>query len=147
MEDTSEQPIDDEQEQLISVDTGDTVEREEITDTSITMNATATAEEPNGQAVFQVNAHDLSAFIAMICGVIILFVCASCGLGLYLLPVAAIVMGVIGLIMAKNALNPQRASLWSWSGLGTGIITVLLVIMGIAVYIIMIFGFVKASGY
>ncbi len=66
------------------------------------------------------NAHDLSALIALICGVIVLFVCASCGLGLYLLPVAAIVLGVIGLMMAKNAVNPQRASALVMVGTGYG---------------------------
>ncbi|TFG67414.1 MAG: hypothetical protein E4H27_09035 [Anaerolineales bacterium] len=148
MENAAEQTIDDEEENLIAVDLEDTVETEEtngaiyITDVTVTH-----AEEPTGQTVFEVNAHDLSAFIALICGVIVFLVCASCGLGLYLLPLVAIVMGLIGLIIAKNAVNPQRAQLLSWLGLGSGIITVLLALIGIAVYIILIFGTVKAWGY
>jgi drug/metabolite transporter (DMT)-like permease len=74
-------------------------------------------------------------------------ICVSCGLGIYLLPVVAIVLGVIGVMMAKNAVNPQRSQLWSWLGIGSGVVAVLLALFAFAVYIILIFGFVKGSGY
>ena len=135
-------------EESINVEMTDIVESQETAGTVDPVEEKViSTEEHTGQAKFEGNAHDLTALIALICGAIVLLICVSCGLGIYLLPVVAIVLGVIGVMMAKNAVNPQRSQLWSWLGIGSGVVAVLLALFAFAVYIILIFGFVKGSGY
>ncbi|MDF1514021.1 MAG: hypothetical protein P1S60_09445, partial [Anaerolineae bacterium] len=81
------------------------------------------------------------------CGAIVFITCVTCGLGMYALPFIAIILGIIGLLVAKNAAKPERTQLWSWLGIGSGVIVILLSLFGFAVYIILLLGFVKASGY
>ena len=114
-------------EESINVEMTDIVESQETAGTVDPVEEKViSTEEPTGQAKFEGNAHDLTALIALICGAIVLLICVSCGLGIYLLPVVAIVLGVIGVMMAKNAVNPQRSQLWSWLGIGSGVVAVLL---------------------
>jgi hypothetical protein len=44
----------------------------------------------------------------------------------YCLPVAAVALGIIGLVMARDAIDPERTRLWSWLGIGSGGLTILL---------------------
>ncbi len=104
-------------------------------------------EETAGQVAFEGNAYDLTALIGLISGAIVLLTCLTCGIGLYILPIFAIILGVIGIVMAKKSVNPQRTQLWSWLGIGTSAVIILLGLFGFAVYIILIIGYVKASGY
>ena len=106
----------------------------------------ADENKPQG-ATFGGNAVDLTSFIALITGAIIFLTCITCGMGLYALPFLAIVLGIIGVVSAKQATNPDRTQLWSWLGIGSGILVILLGLIGIAAYVILLLGIVRASGY
>lgn len=82
-------------------------------------------------ATYTGNQKDMNAFLGMVAGVGL--VVTSCVPGAAcLLPIAALVLGIIGLRGADQALNPSRTRTYSWIAIGTGGL-VLLVFVGIAV--------------
>ena len=100
-----------------------------------------------GSARFEGNGIDIAALIALISGAFVFISCATGGLGFFVMPLVAIVLGLVGVFTAKNAVKPARTQLLSWLGIGTGVIVILLGLLGFAVYAILILGFVKGSGY
>jgi len=77
-------------------------------------------------ATFTGNTYDLSSLGALACAGVLLFLCVTCNMGFYCLPVLAIVLGVVGLLAARQAVDPMRTRLWSWIGVGSGILVLLL---------------------
>jgi hypothetical protein len=84
---------------------------------------------------FMGNTYDLAALVALITGAVLLFLCLTCGQGMYCLPLAPIVAGFVGLASAARAADPKRTRLYSWLGLGSGCLSVLFVVMGIGLYV------------
>lgn len=107
----------------------------------------AAEENKPGNVTLRGNTADLTSFLALITGAIVFLTCITCGLGLYTLPFLAIVLGIIGVVSAQQSVKPGRTQLWSWLGIGSGILVILMGLIGIAAYVILILGFVKASGY
>jgi hypothetical protein len=94
---------------------------------------------------FQGNSYDLAAVIGVTIGGMVLLSCLTCNLGYYCLPVAPIILGAIGLIAAKDAVDPDRTKLLSWLSLGAGVAVILLIVLFVAAYIAFIFFAVMAD--
>ena len=65
----------------------------------------------------------------------VLFSCFTCNLGYYCLPFVPIILGIIGLVAAKDSVDPERTKLLSWLSVGSGAIILLLIFLFIALYI------------
>lgn len=98
------------------------------------------ARSPHRPTVtFRGNSYDLTALGALVLGVLVLLMCFTLGQFAYCLPFIAIVLGVIGLFLAKDAVNPERSRLWSWLGIGGAGLSLLLMAMLIFSYFACIF--------
>jgi hypothetical protein len=84
---------------------------------------------------FQGNNYDLAAVVGVIIGGITLLSCATCNLGFYLLPFLPLILGLIGLITAKDSVNPERTRLLSWLSIGSSAIIILLILAVVILYI------------
>lgn len=78
---------------------------------------------------FMGNTYDLAALGALASGALVLFSCITCNMGFYCLPFIPLLLGLVGIISAREAVNEARTRLWSWLGVGTGIV----VLVGLAV--------------
>jgi hypothetical protein len=56
-------------------------------------------------------------------------------LGVYLLPFLPLILGLIGLITAKDSVNPERTRLLSWISIGSGAAILLLILLVIILYL------------
>lgn len=81
---------------------------------------------------FTGNTYDLTALSSV---AIALFTCTSCLGASYCWPVVAILLGVVGLVSAKDSLDPSRTRLLSWLGIGGGLLLVVLIALVIVAYI------------
>jgi hypothetical protein len=101
--------------------------------------APSTASEPPRPAApettFRGNTYDLAALGALTSGVLVLFSCLTCGFGFYCLPLVPLVLGVIGLLSARQSVEEKRTRLWSWLGIAAGGLMLLLIIAGVILYI------------
>ena len=93
------------------------------------------------------NAYDVTSLLALCSGLLILFTCLTCGMGLYVMPFLAIIPGIVGVVMAKKSVDPQRTQLLSWLGIGSGTVVLFISLAGIAIYVILLLVFVRSSGY
>jgi len=84
---------------------------------------------------FQGNSYDLTSVIGLTTGAAVLLACATCNLGYYCLPFVPIILGVIGLVAAKDSVDPDRTKLLSWLSVGSGAIILLLIFIFVALYI------------
>jgi hypothetical protein len=110
----------------------------------------STAEADSGPVItFQGNSYDLASVIGVTAGALVLFSCFTCNMGYYCLPILPIILGIIGLVAAKDAVDPQRTKLLSWLSVGSGIIIFLLIFLFVAAYIgIFVFAIMaENSGY
>jgi hypothetical protein len=98
---------------------------------------------------FQGNSYDLASVIGVTVGAMVLFSCITCNLGFYCLPFVPIILGIIGLVAAKDSVDPQRTKLLSWLSVGSGAVILLLIFLFVALYIGIIVFAVMAdnSGY
>ncbi len=94
---------------------------------------TETATKPT--ITFQGNNYDLAAVVGVIIGGITLLSCATCNLGFYLLPFLPLILGMIGLITAKDSVNPERTRLLSWFSIGSSAVILLLILAVVILYI------------
>jgi len=112
-------------------------------------NTAPSGEEPTPGArpkiTFMGNSYDLASVGAVITGVILLAACFTCGQALYCLPVIPLILGLIGLIMAKDSVDAQRTRLLSWIGIGGGGLTMLLFVAAIVAYFVFIIFIVAVS--
>lgn len=95
---------------------------------------------------FQGNSYDLVSVVGVTIGGITLLSCATCKLGFYCLPLLPIILGAIGLVAAKDSVDPERTKLLSWISLGSGAIILLLILLFVAAYIILIVFAVATEG-
>lgn len=84
---------------------------------------------------FQGNSYDLTSVIGLTTGAVVLLACATCNLGYYCLPFVPIILGIIGLVSAKDSVDPDRTKLLSWLSVGSGAIILLLIFVFVALYI------------
>ncbi len=90
------------------------------------------AEQP--QVTFMGNNYDLTAVTAVITALLLMFMCLTCNMGYYCLPVVPLVLGIIGLVTAKSSIDAERTRLFSWIGVGAGGITLLLLALMVIGY-------------
>lgn len=84
---------------------------------------------------FRGNSYDLASIIGVTAGALVLFSCFTCNLGSYCLPFVPIILGIIGLVAAKDSVDPERTKLLSWLSLGSGVVILLLIFLFVALYI------------
>lgn len=94
---------------------------------------------------FRGNSYDLASVIGVTIGAMVLFSCITCNLGYYCLPVVPIILGIIGLVAAKDAVDPDRTKLLSWVSVGSGVAILLLIFLFAAAYIAFIFFAIMAD--
>ena len=78
----------------------------------------ALAETP--KVTFRGNTYDLVAMGSLASAALILFTCVTCGMGYYCLPVLSVVLGAIGVLSARQAVEDPRFPVREDSGLGRG---------------------------
>jgi len=76
-------------------------------------------------SIFRGNNYDISALGALAIGALVLFTCVTCGFGAYCLPFIPMLLGLVGIAAARDAIDEERTKLWSWLGIGAGVIAVL----------------------
>ena len=82
---------------------------------------------------FMGNTYDLAALGALGSGALVLFSCLTCNLGYYCLPFIPLLLGLVGIVSAREAIDKERTRLWSWLGIGAGIVVIvagILAVMG-----------------
>jgi thiol:disulfide interchange protein len=77
------------------------------------------------------NANDMLAFAAGISGILAIITGYGIGIALCLtpLPLIPLLLGGLGLIVARSASNPEQARMMSWIGIASGIGFIVLVIL------------------
>ncbi|MBI3360160.1 MAG: hypothetical protein HY023_03515 [Chloroflexi bacterium] len=75
---------------------------------------------PEPVITYQGNNYDLVALAATGLAIASAFVCGTLIYGAYCLPLAPLILGLIGLLNADRAANPARARIQSWIGIGVG---------------------------
>jgi hypothetical protein len=83
---------------------------------------------------FMGNAYDLTSLGALASGVLILFMCFTCNMGYYCLPFIPLVLGLVGIIASRNAVDSQRTATFSWIGLAIGIVILILLAACVVAY-------------
>lgn len=101
---------------------------------------------PAPAEMYQGNSYDMAALVGVISGALVLLSCGTLGLGTYCLPLLPLILGVIGLVTAKDAVNPDRTRLMSWISIGIGGVIFLLIILLVLVYAGFIFFAVASEG-
>ncbi len=95
------------------------------------LSSTSTSEAetaPKSVVTFEGNNYDLAAVVGVTIGGIVLLSCATCNLAFYVLPFLPIILGLVGLLTAKDSVNPERTKLLSWLSLGSGALILLLIL-------------------
>jgi hypothetical protein len=95
---------------------------------------------------FEGNNYDLAAVVGVTIGGIVLLSCATCNLGFYVLPFLPIILGLVGLLTAKDSVNPERTKLLSWLSLGSGALILLLILLLVIAYIAIIVIAIASEG-
>jgi len=90
--------------------------------------------EDQPQATLHGNAFDLTSLGALASGVLLLFMCLTCNMGFYCLPILPFVLGIVGLVNARRAVNRQQSQTMAWIGLGSGGLALLLIAAGLVLY-------------
>ncbi len=72
------------------------------------------------QVTFRGNTYDLVSLGSLGTAALILFSCVTCNMGYYCLPFLAVILGAIGVLSARQAVDEERTRLWSWLGLAGG---------------------------
>jgi hypothetical protein len=92
---------------------------------------------PGGPAVtFRGNNYDLVSLGSLITGALILFSCLTCNMGYYCLPFLPVVLGIVGLLKAQEAVEAERTKQWSWLGIAGGGMVLFLILAAIALYVV-----------
>ena len=90
---------------------------------------------PRPSVTFMGNNVDLASLGALASALLMIFMCLTCNMGFYCLPAVPLILGVVGLLMASRSVDAQRTRLWSWIGVGTGTIMVILLLIGILLFV------------
>jgi len=86
---------------------------------------------------FMGNTYDLVSLGALGSALLTAFLCLTLNYGIYCLPFLPIILGLIGVLSARQAVDTQRTRTLSWIGLGIGVGIVLLVVLCIVGSIVM----------
>jgi hypothetical protein len=98
-------------------------------------------QKRNGPEVtFMGNTYDLTALGALVSALLLVFICFSCNIGIYCLPFIPLLLGLIGVFTARQAVDRQRTAVMSWIGIGAGALTLLMIFVGVVLYFGLIFG-------
>ena len=95
-------------------------------------------DDESAEVTYRGNSTDLSAIGALASSVLLILTCLTCGSGIYCLPIVPLVLGLIGVLGAKRAVNKEQTRLFSWIGIGAGGLSILLVIAGFITYLIFV---------
>jgi hypothetical protein len=95
-----------------------------------------TAPAPQRPVVtFMGNTYDLISLGALASGLLMAFMCLTCNMGWYCMPLVPIVAAIVGLSTARQAVDAERTRKWSSIGLGAGIFVLLLIAAAIMAYV------------
>jgi hypothetical protein len=100
------------------------------------------ADVDESEVTYRGNTTDLSALGALASSALLLLTCLTCGSGIYCLPVVPLVLGLIGVLGAKRSVNKEQTRLFSWIGIGTGGLSILLIIAGFVIYLLFVLSIV-----
>jgi hypothetical protein len=95
---------------------------------------TLSKQDPDAKVTYKGNLVDLSSLGALFAAFILVLLCLSCNMGFYCVPLIPLVLGVIGLVMARQAVDPKRTRLFSWLGIGIGGAFILMLMFAIFLY-------------
>jgi len=87
------------------------------------------------QVTFRGNTYDLLSLGSLGTAALILFSCVTCNMGFYCLPVIAVILGAIGVLSARQAVDEERTRLWSWLGIAAGGVILLAMVVCFVLYI------------
>ncbi len=87
------------------------------------------------QVTFRGNTYDLVSLGSLGTAALILFTCVTCNMGYYCLPVIAVILGAIGVLSARQAVDEERTRLWSWLGIAAGGFILLAMVACFVLYI------------
>jgi FtsH-binding integral membrane protein len=91
------------------------------------------SQNPGRRTVtFMGNTYDLAALGALASGVLVLLSCVTCNMSFYCLPFIPLLLGLVGIFSAREAVDEERTKLWSWFGAGAGVV----VLMGLILVMI-----------
>ena len=96
---------------------------------------------------FQGNNYDVLSIVGVTVGGVVLLSCVTLNFGWYCLPLISILLGSIGLAMAKDSVNPERTRLLSWISLGSGAAILALIIFAIVAYVVIIIAIAGSGGF
>jgi hypothetical protein len=106
---------------------------------------TGEGTRPAGPAVtFRGNNYDLVSLGSLITGALILFSCLTCNMGYYCLPFLPVVLGIIGLLKAQEAVEAERTKQWSWLGIAGGGMVLFLILAVVVLYVVFYIVFLAA---
>ncbi len=101
---------------------------------------------PEAEVTFQGNNYDLLSVVGVTIGGLVLLSCFTLNMVWYCFPLISIILGAIGLAMAKDSVNPQRTRLLSWISLGSGAAILALIVLAVIAYIIIVIVIAADSG-
>ena len=90
---------------------------------------------PRPSVTFMGNNVDLASLGALASAILMIFICLTCNMGIYCLPVAPLALGLVGLLMASRSVDVRRTRFWSWIGVGTGTIMLILLLIAFLLYV------------
>jgi hypothetical protein len=111
---------------------------------SVDLNPEPPAEDESGsrpKVTFMGNSYDLTAVAGVTTAGVTLFACGTCGTGFYCLPLVPVILGAVGLLSLKDAVDPERTKKLSWISIGVGALFLALVALLFLVYLAY-FGFI-----
>lgn len=88
---------------------------------------------------FKGNTYDLAALGALASALLLAFMCGTCNMGFYCMPLLPVVLGLVGLFSARQAVNYERTRLWSWIGIGVGGVILVLLVVALVAYFGLLF--------
>ena len=96
---------------------------------------------------FRGNSYDLASVVGLTIGAMVLLSCLTCNVAYYCLPVVPVILGIIGLVAAKDSVDPDRTKLLSWLSLGSGAIILLLIFLFVVAYVgLIVFAVMAENG-
>ena len=93
------------------------------------------SERPKNEVTFMGNTFDLTALGAVAAAAMVIFTCGTCNTGYYCVPFFPLLLGIVGLITARNSVDSKRTRILSWIGVGTGGLFVIFLVLGLLLYI------------
>lgn len=91
--------------------------------------------QAGARVTFMGNSYDLAAVVAAVLGGFVALSCLTCNMIWYCAPVGAIVLGLVGLLSTKEAVDADRTRLLSWIGIAGGAVVLVLIVLCIVAYV------------